>query len=250
MFHTFVSSQPDHLGRGRLGVAFFSVTTHVALITIAALTSGRAATLIAIPRSSPNERIIFVHAHDLEHRTSIVRRGALARAAMKAARLIVPDLTTLKFAVDASLAALPVVPDVDLDMKAHITDSHDFGDANSGELLGGSVMWALSHPGRNGAYTEDIVEKTAWPERDNPRPRYPPSLQREGVEGSFVVEFVVDSTGKVDGKTLNFPSNTHPAFLSAVKDALLHSRYFPAEIAGLRVRQLVHQQFTFVLVRR
>ena len=36
MFHTFVSSQPDHLGRGRLGVAFFSVATHVALAILQA----------------------------------------------------------------------------------------------------------------------------------------------------------------------------------------------------------------------
>jgi TonB family protein len=74
-------------------------------------------------------------------------------------------------------------------------------------------------------------------------------LQRQGVEGSFVVEFVVDSTGRVDEKTMTFPSTAHPMFLRAVRDALLHSRYFPAELAGMRVRQLVQQQFSFVIVR-
>ena len=98
------------------------------------------------------------------------------------------------------------------------------------------------------AYGADVVEKIAWP-RNNPQPRYPDVLKRDGVEGSFVVEFVVDSTGRVDEKTMSFPSTAHPMFLRAVRDALLHSRYFPAELAGVRVRQLVQQQFSFVLVR-
>jgi hypothetical protein len=38
-------------------------------------------------------------------------------------------------------------------------------------------------------------------------------------------------------------------FLRAVKEALLRSRYLPAELAGTRVRQLVQQQFSFVIVR-
>jgi TonB family protein len=110
-------------------------------------------------------------------------------------------------------------------------------------------MYALSHPGRDGAYTSDVVERIAWPHRDNPRPRYPSELQRAGVEGSFFVQFVVDSTGKVDEKTLAFPRDAQPGFLRAVKDALLRSRFFPAELAGMRVRQLVQQQFTFVIAR-
>jgi TonB family protein len=110
-------------------------------------------------------------------------------------------------------------------------------------------MYALTHPGKGNAYGADVVEKIAWPEKGNPKPRYPDVLQRQGVEGSFVVEFVVDSTGKVDEKTLNFPSSTHPMFLRAVRDALLHSRFFPAELGGTHVRQLVQQQFSFVLLR-
>ena len=110
-------------------------------------------------------------------------------------------------------------------------------------------MWALSHPGRGNAYDAEVVERIAWPQRDNPRPRYPEMLKRQGVEGSFLVEFVVDSTGRVDEKTMSFPSSAHPMFLKAVRDALLRSRYFPAELAGMRVRQMVQQQFSFVLVR-
>jgi protein TonB len=226
-----------------------SVAAHGALITMAALSSGRTVSLGALPLFTPPEKLIFIKAHDFDHRAITIRRGALARAAMKAAALVVPDLSRLRIAVDASLAAIPKVTSPTLDVDARTADASDFGHVDTSELLGSSVMWALSHPGKNGAYTSDIVEKVAWPQRDNPRPRYPDALKRDGVEGSFVVEFVVDSTGRVDEKTMSFPSTAHPMFLRAVRDALLHSRYFPAELAGMRVRQLVQQQFSFVIVR-
>jgi len=247
--HAFVSSPATRPGRSRFGVTTFSVVAHGALITVAAISSGRTLSLESLPRITPSEELIFIKPHVVEHRTLTIHRGALARAAMKAASLIVPDLSRIRIAVDASLAAIPSIPAVNLDVTARTSDAHDFGDVNTSELLASSVIWALSHPGKNGAYTSDIVEKVAWPQKDNPRPRYPAALQRQGVEGSFVVEFVVDSTGRVDEKTMSFPRETHPMFLRAVRDALLHSRFFPAELAGVRVRQLVQQQFSFVLIR-
>ena len=249
MVNAFVSAPASRQGRSRHGVMTLSVAAHCALITMAALSSGRTVSLDALPLITPPEKLIFLKAHDFEHRAITIHRGALARAAMKAVALVVPDLSRLRLAVDASLAAIPKVTSPTLDVDARTADSSDFGHVDTSELLGSSVMWALSHPGKNGAYTSDIVEKVAWPQRDNPRPRYPDMLKRQGVEGSFVVEFVVDSTGRVDEKTMSFPSTAHPMFLRAVRDALLHSRYFPAELAGMRVRQLVQQQFSFVLVR-
>jgi periplasmic protein TonB len=138
---------------------------------------------------------------------------------------------------------------VETDFSSRITSESDFGKVDTHALVDASTMWALTHPGKHGAYTQDVVERVAWPHRDNPRPRYPSELQRAGVEGSLLVEFVVDSTGRVDEKTLTFPTDAQPGFLRAVRDALLHSRFFPAELAGMRVRQLVQQQFTFVIAR-
>ncbi|HEY7235684.1 MAG TPA: energy transducer TonB [Gemmatimonadaceae bacterium] len=250
MLHTFVSSQGGRFGAAKLGVAAFSIAAHAALITFAAVNSGRVLRIAFVPNPVPDEEILFIHPRDPEHRTVTVRKRALGRAARKAARLIVPDLTSLRTAVDATLASLPKMPAVDLDIAARTSDAHDFADAYTGTLASSGTMWALTHPGRDGAYAADVVEKVAWPEKDNPKPRYPELLRQAGVEGSFVVEFVVDSTGRVDAKTLNFPTTAHPMFLKAVRDALLRSHYFPAELAGVRVRQLVQQQFSFVLVRR
>lgn len=248
MVHAFVSSQVARFGAARLGVASFSVITHASLITFAVVTSGPRPLGVSEARTVPVEQLHFVSTAELVARGAT---GTLAPAVKKTVRLLMPDLSRLQVVTDASLAALaklPVVP-TDIDLSSRITSESDFGDVDTGALVDASAMWALAHPGKHGAYTEEVVERVAWPHGDNPRPRYPAELQRAGVEGSLLVQFVVDSTGRVDEKTLSFPNDAQPGFLRAVRDALVRSRFFPAELAGMRVRQLVQQQFTFVIAR-
>lgn len=252
MLHTFVSSQVAPWGAARLGVASLSVLAHATLITFAVVESGRTPNgLGASAIAAPIEHLRFVNVRELTGRTASAGKGVLSRAAKSATRLLIPDLSKLRLVVDASMAAVPKVAElaIDEDYTSRVSRADDFGKLDTQQLVDGSPMWAITHPGPNGAYSADVVEKTAWPREDNPRPRYPDVLKRAGVEGSFLVEFVVDTTGRVDPKTLSFPKTAHPAFLQAVKDVLLRSRYFPAELAGMRVRQLVSQQFTFVIAR-
>ena len=251
MVNTFVSSQAVRFGVTRFGIASFSVITHASLITLAVAASGPRASNVSNARVVPLEELHFVSMPELVHRASLGKTGALARAVEKAVRLVVPDMSRLQVVADASLAALAKLPPIptETDFASRITSERDFGGVDTRSLVDGSTMWTLMHPGKNGAFTQDVVERVAWPHRDNPRPRYPSELQHAGVEGSLLVEFVVDSTGRVDEKTLNFPNGAQPSFLRAVRDALLRSRYFPAELAGMRVRQLVQQQFTFVIAR-
>ena len=248
MVHAFISSHAARFGAARLGVASFSIITHASIITFAVVTSGPRPLSLSETRTIPVEQLHFVSTAELVARGAT---GTLARAVKKTVRLLVPDMSRLQVVTDASLAALAKLPAVptDIDLSSRITSESDFGEVDTGTLVDASAMWALAHPGKNGAYTQDVVERIAWPHRDNPRPRYPAELQRAGVEGSLLVQFVVDSTGRVDEKTLTFPNDAQPGFLRAVRDALVRSRFFPAELAGLRVRQLVQQQFTFVIAR-
>ena len=252
MFQTFVSSQTVRFGSARVAVASFSVLAHAGLITLAAVNSGPSAAAVN-PNVAviPAEHIMFVTAGEMAHIAAKPAAKAATRAP-KAARLVVPDLSKLQVIADNTLTTVAKVPDVntDIDLTSRISDAKDFGDADPDALVNRSSMYALAHPGPNGAYTQDVVEKTVWPMADNPHPRYPDDLQRAGVEGTLVVQFVVDSTGRVDAKTLAFPDHAQPGFLRAIRDALLHSRFLPAELSGIRVRQLVQQQFSFVLIRR
>ena len=248
MVHAFISSQAARFGAARLGVASFSVITHASLITFAVVTSGPRQLSVSDARTIPVEQLHFVSTAEMVARGAT---GTLARAVKKAVRVLVPDMSRLQVVTDASLAALAKLPPVptEIDLSSRITSESDFGEVDTGTLVDASAMWALTHPGKDGAYTQDVVERVAWPHRDNPRPRYPAELQRAGIEGSLLVQFVVDSTGRVDEKTLTFPNDAQPGFLRAVRDALVRSRFFPAELAGMRVRQLVQQQFTFVIAR-
>ena len=251
MVHTFISSQAVRFGAARLGVASFSIITHASLITFAVVASGPRPLSVSDTRTIPVEKLHFVSTAELVNRAARGPAGALARAVKKAVRLLVPDMSRLQVVTDESLAALAKLPAVptEIDLSSRITGESDFGEVDTGALVNASAMWALTHPGKNGAYGQDAVERIAWPHRDNPRPRYPAELQRAGIEGTLVVQFVVDSTGRIDEKTLTFPTDAQPGFLRAVRDALLRSRFFPAELAGMRVRQLVQQQFTFVIAR-
>ena len=61
--------------------------------------------------------------------------------------------------------------------------------------------------------------------------------------------FVVDSTGRVDGSTLEVPKSVHRLFADAVRYTLSRSRYLPATLGGRPVRQLVAQEFVFRMRR-
>jgi TonB family protein len=91
----------------------------------------------------------------------------------------------------------------------------------------------------------DAVDRVVMPLASNPVPAYPRSMAAAGIEANFVVVFVVDSTGRIDRGSLEFPATAQPLFAESVRRALERSRYRPAEMDGRPVRQLVQQEFFF-----
>jgi len=80
-------------------------------------------------------------------------------------------------------------------------------------------------------------------------PVYPDGLREDGLEGLVEVEFVVDTTGRVDMATVKVVQSTHPEFRASVETALTGMQFRPAWRGWRRVRQLVQQRFAFRLVR-
>jgi len=68
---------------------------------------------------------------------------------------------------------------------------------------------------------------------------YPAMLRHQQVEGRVVAEFVVDTLGRVEPKSVRIVSATHALFANAARSALPRARYTPAELEGRKVRQLV-----------
>jgi len=81
------------------------------------------------------------------------------------------------------------------------------------------------------------------------RPRYPESLRQAGVDGRVVVRFTVDTAGRVDMATVQIVESTHDLFTRAVREALEHFRFKPAEVAGRRVAALAEMPFEFQISR-
>jgi hypothetical protein len=91
-------------------------------------------------------------------------------------------------------------------------------------------------------YFEFQVEKPVVRLPNSPNPQRPSGATEPG---HVLAQFVVDTTGApvmITFKILRAPSDAHAA---AVREAVSRSRYRPAEIGGVRVNQLVQQEFVF-----
>ena len=119
---------------------------------------------------------------------------------------------------------------------------------------------AAGNPGGGGGQGESFVSEGGWSdsvvsvlELDSAvaryewsaAPVYPQDLLEEGIEGGAVVEFVVDTTGRVDTTQVLVLKTSHPRFAASVLEALAVMEFRPAVLHDRKVRQLVAQQFTF-----
>ena len=76
-------------------------------------------------------------------------------------------------------------------------------------------------------------------------PRYPDRLRALGIGGQVVVQFVIDTLGRVEPEGIRVVESSHDDFTGAVRAVLPRLRFVPAEAAGRRVRQLARMPFEF-----
>ena len=140
-----------------------------------------------------------------------------------------------------------VIPDIDLSKK--VTDEADF----SGKGVAGGVAKGVE--GGTGPVTTDQpyfefqVEKPVLAAPGSPPPRYPEMLKSGGIEGEVLAQFVVDTTGRVESGSFKVLKSSHELFTVAVRNALPSMRFYPAEVGGRKVKQLVQQPFTFAIAK-
>jgi TonB family protein len=79
-------------------------------------------------------------------------------------------------------------------------------------------------------------------------PVYPRDLLAIGAEGLVQMNYVVDTTGRVDMNTIEVVSSDDPRFTESVRTALGLMLFHPAKRDGKHVRQLVAQQFRFKIM--
>jgi len=82
-----------------------------------------------------------------------------------------------------------------------------------------------------------------------PSPRYPRVLQEAGIEGRVLVEFIIDTTGHMEGESFRVLESSNPGFDAAAAETLQRSLFRPARVHGSPVRQRTVQSIAFRIVR-
>jgi hypothetical protein len=75
---------------------------------------------------------------------------------------------------------------------------------------------------------------------------FPAELIGDGLNGSVLMQYVVNEKGAIEPETISIVSSSHPLFSAAAALALKSATYHPAMKGGNAVRQVVLQPFNFV----
>lgn len=150
-----------------------------------------------------------------------------------------------------TLQAPPIVPVKipDIDLSKKVTNVADFSGKGVAGGVANGVVGGTGPVSDTQTYFAYQVEKPAATRAGSPSPNYPETLRSAGIEGEVDAEFVVDTTGRAEPGSLKITKATNDLFRAAVVSALPKMRFYPAEVGGKKVKQLVQQPFTFTITR-
>ena len=77
--------------------------------------------------------------------------------------------------------------------------------------------------------------------------RYPDQLRTANVQGEVLVQFIVDANGRFEPGSFRVLKSSHELFTQAVRTAIGSMTFTPAELRGVKVKQLVQWPFNFTL---
>lgn len=228
-----------HLDR-RLRWLPTSLATHVLLVTLA-VTVTRAA--LDDGPSEPRRDAILLFAPKLPEPSL----APAPKPEHSAPVVSVADPPQRGFQTIEALRDIPtVLPPIDSTDRPF--DPRDFTERGARDGVADGVLGNGATVGLNGIYdaTTNVPGFEAAVVLSQPTPAYPASLQSVGVEGRVVMEFVIDTSGRVAPKSFRVIESTHPAFESAARKTILASLFRPARIGHVLVRQHTRQAARFV----
>ncbi len=96
-------------------------------------------------------------------------------------------------------------------------------------------------------FTEAVVDEP--PERIScPPPEYPRMMQQAGVEGTVVMQGVVDTTGRIERESVEVIQSTQRAFDGPAMQLLRRCVFRPGRVRGRPVRVLIQLPVQFALI--
>lgn len=95
-------------------------------------------------------------------------------------------------------------------------------------------------------FSVDVVQER--PERlAGPQPMYPPLLMQAGIEGTVMVQAIIDTMGRVEPSSLKVTQTANPGFNESAKQTVLKSLFRPARVYGRAVRVLIQLPVTYTI---
>lgn len=133
-----------------------------------------------------------------------------------------------------------------IDLSKRVTNEEDFsGKGVAGGTASGVAGGKPIDLNSNQTYFSFQVEKQVEPIGSTQQVAFPEALRASGVGGEVSAQFVVDTTGRIESGSFKVLKASNDLFASAVRSHIPRMRFYPAEVAGRKVRQLVQQQFVF-----
>jgi len=92
------------------------------------------------------------------------------------------------------------------------------------------------------AAVDDLPEQVSCPSL-----RYPPTMRQAGIEGSVLLQFVVETDGRVKPETVETIQSTHELFEAPAEATIALCLFRPGRVRGVLVRVLVQMPVEFKL---
>lgn len=80
-----------------------------------------------------------------------------------------------------------------------------------------------------------------------PTPRYPAGAQTLALSGRVVLQFIVDTAGTVELRSIHVVESTHDVFEDPARESVAKALFRPARLGAIPVRQLTRQPISFVV---
>jgi periplasmic protein TonB len=237
----FTLPESSHRRQRSAGGALLSAALHAVTIGGTIVATGMSAEQ---PRAviKPPEKLIFVKRDDTMKPPTAKPDQSSVRPILRP----IPDRFVPPVDVIVDPTAIPTtIPDVGVPLALPFDSTASAVGGGSSSVSGGSTHGA----GDTGeAMSAMAVDREVVP-LGGITPRYPGMLAIAGIEGTVVMQFVVDTLGRVERESVRVVRADQRMFVESVREALTRMRFVPAEAAGRKVRQLVEQSFAFALAR-
>jgi protein TonB len=217
-----------------LGGTFISIALHASLITLAVYATAKAGEVgVKVPSDTvtvfyPPQPKEPAPQHGHPAHPNAPSSPALPREPVSSPMVEIPDHLP---PIDSPVSTTPT-EDLFVDSVVHGS-----GKGETGALTGsdsGEPMLASQ------------VDKPAVARTGNPNPEYPAPLESSRVEGSVLVQFVVDTLGHADMQSFKVLEASNEKFVGSIENALPRWRFYPAEARGRKVNQIVQLPLRFV----